>query len=90
MTTKSGMNPMHLGEVLREELDDLGLSASALAKAIDVPANRITAILNGERGVTPDTARRLGRHFDTTVQFWLNLQRVWEARRAQIDGGTRV
>ena len=59
MTTKSGMRPVHPGDVLREELDDLGLSANALAKAIDVPANRVTAILNRERGVTADTALRL-------------------------------
>ena len=90
MTTKSGMNPVHPGEVLREELDDLGLSANALAKAIDVPANRVTAILNGERGVTADTALRLGRYFDTTAQFWLNLQQAWQIRRAQIDAGAHV
>ena len=79
MTIKSGMNPVHPGLVLREELDDLGLSANALAKAIDVPANRVTAILNAERGITDDTALRLGCYFDTTAQFWLNLQQTWQS-----------
>ncbi len=90
MTTKSGMAPVHPGEVLREELGDIGLSASALAKAIDVPVNRVTAILNGDRGITADTALRLGRYFDTTTQFWLNLQQTWQIRNAEIDAGSRI
>lgn len=90
MTSKSGMRPVHPGEILREELDELGLSANALAKAIDVPANRVTAILNAERGITADTALRLGRYFDTTPQFWMNLQQTWQIRRAEIDAGPRI
>ena len=90
MTTKNGMTPVHPGEVLGEELDDIGLSASALAKAIDVPVNRITAILNGDRGITADTALRLGRYFDTTAQFWLNLQQTWQIRRAELDAGQHI
>ena len=57
------MRPVHPGEILREELDEIGLSANALAKALDVPTNRITAILNGQRGITADTALRLSRYF---------------------------
>lgn len=92
--TKSGMNPVHPGEVLREELEDLGLSADALAKAIDVPADRVTAILSGVRGVTADTALRLGRYFDTTAEFWLNLQQAWQLRDSHggmrgLDAGSR-
>ena len=90
MTTKSGMTPVHPGEVLREELDEIGLSANALAKAIDVPVNRVTAILNGDRGVTANTALRLSRYFDTTAQFWLNLQQTWQIRRAEIEAGKRI
>lgn len=90
MAFKSGMNPVHPGIVLREELDDIGLSANALAKAIGVPANRVTAILNGERGITADTALRLGRYFDTTAQFWLNLQQAWQIRRAERRAGSRI
>ena len=82
--TKSGMNPVHPGVVLREELDDLGLSASALAKAMDVPVNRVIAILNAEQGIVADTALRLGRHFDTTPRFWLNLQQTWQIRLAMV------
>ena len=90
MTIKNGMNPVHPGEVLREELDALGLSANALAKAIDVPANRVTAILNAERGITADTALRLGRYFDTTAQFWLNLQQTWQLRLAESKAGSYI
>ena len=89
MAGKSEMTPVHPGEVLREELDSLGLSANALAKAVDVPVNRITGILNGERGVSADTALRLGRYFNTTAQFWMNLQQTWQTRRAEINPGGR-
>ena len=65
----------HPGEILREEfMIPLGLSANALSRALDVPPNRITSITAEERAVTPDTAIRLARYFDTTPQFWLNLQ----------------
>ena len=90
MTIKSGMNPVHPGQVLREELDTLGLSANALAKAIGVPANRVTAILNAERGITADTALRLGRHFGTTAQFWLNLQQSVLQRASQARASSKV
>ena len=71
---KNGMRPVHPGEILRDELDALGLSANALAKALCVPVNRITMILNGQRGVSANTALRLARYFGTTPQLWLNLQ----------------
>lgn len=87
MAGKSEMTPVHPGEVLREELDSLGLSANALAKAVDVPVNRITGILNGERGVSADTALRLGRYFNTTAQFWMNLQQTWQVRLAEMNMG---
>ena len=67
----------HPGEILREEfMIPLGLSANALARALNVPPNRITAIIAAEnpRAVTPDTALRLARYFGTTPQLWLNLQ----------------
>ena len=63
MNARNGMRPVHPGEILREELDTLGLSASALSKALDVPVNRITMILRGQRSVTADTALRLARYF---------------------------
>ena len=66
MNAKNGMRPVHPGEVLREQLDELGLSANALSKALGVPVNRVTMILNGQRGVSADTALRLARYFGTT------------------------
>ena len=77
----NGLGPVHPGLVLREELEERGVAASTLAEAIDVPVSRVTAIIDGERGITADTAVRLGRYFDTTAQFWLNLQRAWQASK---------
>ena len=90
MSVKSGMRPVHPGEILREELDTLGLSANALAGALGVPVNRITMILNGQRGVSADTALRLARYFGTTPQLWMNLQKSWELRRAEIETGREI
>ena len=90
MRPKNGMRPVHPGEILREELQTLDLSANALSKALDVPVNRITAILNGQRGVTADTALRLARYFGTTPEVWLNLQQTYDLRRAEIAVGPRI
>ena len=90
MSIKNGMRPVHPGEILRGDLDTLGLSVSALSKALDVPVNRVTAILNGQRGVTANTALRLARYFGTTPRFWLNLQKTWELRREEIESGGRI
>ena len=90
MSVRNGMSPVHPGEILRDELDELGLSANALAKALGVPVNRITMILNGQRGVSADTALRLARYFGTTPQLWMNLQKSWELRRAEIESGHEI
>ena len=90
MSPKNGMRPVHPGEILRDELRTLDLSANALSKALDVPVNRITAILNGQRGVTADTALRLARYFETTPQVWLNLQQTYDLRRTEIAVGQRI
>ena len=90
MNASNGMRPVHPGEVLREELETLGLSANALSKELSVPANRIRMILNGQRGVNADTALRLARYFGTTPQLWLNLQKTWELRRAEIKAGREI
>ncbi len=90
MNMKNGMRPVHPGEVLRDELDELGLSANALAKALGVPVNRVTMILNGRRGVSADTALRLARYFGTTPQLWLNSQKTWELRQAEIVAGREI
>jgi addiction module HigA family antidote len=69
------LTPIHPGEVLLEEfLKPMGLSQNQLALAIRVPARRINEIVQGKRRITPDTALRLARFFDTTPQFWLGLQ----------------
>ncbi len=78
--------PVHPGEVLREEfLEPMGLSQVELAKRLDIPFQRVNMIVNEKRAVTPDTALRLSRLFDTTVDFWMNLQLardVYEAANA--------
>jgi addiction module HigA family antidote len=73
------MAPVHPGEILKEEfMRPLSLSANALARAVRVPPNRISAIVSGERGLTADTALRLSKAFGTTAEFWLNLQKQYE------------
>lgn len=90
MSIRNGMRPVHPGEILRDELETLGLSANALSKKLDVPVNRITAILQGTRGVTANTALRLARFFGTTPQVWLNLQKTYELRREEIEVGQEI
>jgi addiction module HigA family antidote len=83
---KNRMRPIHPGEVLREEfLKPLRMSANALAHALHVPPNRISAIIAGRRGVTADTALRLARAFGTGPQVWLNLQQTYDLRIAELD-----
>ncbi|OQS36559.1 addiction module antidote protein, HigA family [Chromobacterium haemolyticum] len=74
----------HPGEILELEfLNENGITPYALAKAIDVPATRISKIIHGERSITPDTALRLGRYFDMDPQFWLNLQAHYDLENAR-------
>jgi len=82
--------PIHPGEHLAEELKELGISAAELARQLDVPVNRVTGILNGQRGITADTALRLGHWFATSSEFWLNLQTLYELRLARQEVGSRV
>ena len=84
------MRPVHPGEVLCDEIDMLDMSAKALAQELAVPPNRITAILNGQRGVTADTALRLSRYLGTTPEFWLNLQKGYELRIAEMESGKSI
>jgi addiction module HigA family antidote len=69
---------VHPGEILREQMEELGLSANALATKLGVPPNRISTILRGTRSVTADTALRLGRFFGQTPEFWMNLQQTYD------------
>lgn len=84
------MRPIHPGEILREEMEAMSLSASRLAAVLHVPTNRITAILNEQRSITADTALRLARFFGTTPEFWLNLQSAYDLRRAQQEVGEQI
>ena len=81
---------IHPGEHLGEELRELGMPAAELARQIGVPVNRVTGIINGQRGVTADTALRLGHWFGTSPEFWLNLQILYELRLARREIGGRV
>lgn len=81
---------IHPGEHLAEELKTLDMSAAELARKIDVPTNRITQILNGQRAITGDTALRLAHFFGTSPEFWLNLQNLYELRLAQQKAGTTI
>ena len=83
---KNGMRPIHPGEILLEEFmkpAQPSMNANILAKALDVPTNRITAIIKGQRGITGDTAVRLATFFNTTAEFWMNLQKTYELRLAE-------
>ncbi|MFA7240470.1 MAG: HigA family addiction module antitoxin [Sulfuricellaceae bacterium] len=79
----NGMRAIHPGEIIKEELDELKLSANALAKALDVPTNRITAILNEQRGITADTALRLAQFFGAGADFWMNLQSSYDIKKTR-------
>ena len=82
--TKKLLAPVVPGEILLEEfMRPLGISINALARAIDVPPNRISEIVNGKRAITADTALRLGKHFGTSPEVWLGLQSDYELRLAQ-------
>jgi addiction module HigA family antidote len=81
---------IHPGEHLAEELKELGMSASELARQLNVPTNRVTQILNGQRGITGDTALRLAHFFGTTAEFWLNLQNLYEIRLAERASGKSI
>jgi addiction module HigA family antidote len=81
---------IHPGEHLADLLRELDMSAAALSRHLDVPTNRITAIMHGQRGITGDTALRLGHFFDTSPDFWLNLQKMYELRQAEAKIGVEV
>jgi addiction module HigA family antidote len=75
--------PVHPGEVLAELLVECGMTANGLAMALRVPANRIGAVVKGQRGITGDTALRLGRYFRTSPQMWMNLQAKYDLAVAE-------
>ena len=85
------MRPIHPGEILREDsLVPLGLSASALALELNVPAPRVNAIVRERRAVTPDTVLRLSRYFGTSPEFWVDLQSAFALKTAAKDAGAKI
>ncbi len=81
---------IHPGEILADELTELGISASELSRQINVPTNRVTQIMKGQRNISGDTALRLGHWFGTSAQFWLNLQSAYDIRMAERDVGLEI
>lgn len=82
--------PIHPGEILADELAELGITAAELARQIDVPPNRLSQIIHGRRAITGDTALRLGHWFGTSAQFWINLQGAWDLRMAEARQGDAI
>jgi len=88
---RASMKPVHPGKILKEEfLDPLGVSAYRLAKDINVPINRIAAIVSGRRAITADTALRFARYFGTDAQSWINLQAGYDLASARRAVGKRI
>ena len=81
---------IHPGEHLAEELGALKMTAAELARRLNVPTNRVTEILNGQRSITGDTALRLAHFFGTSAEFWLNLQSLYELRLAEAKTGKAI
>jgi antitoxin HigA-1 len=84
------LRPVHPGETLGEELEVRGISAHAFTLKLRVPANHITEIINGKRGISAETALRLGRYFGNSAEFWMNLQAGYDLAVAERDVGERV
>src|ERR1700757_4933228 len=82
--------PIHPGGHLADELRELRMTAAELSRQIAVPVNRITGTIHGQRGITADTALRLGHWFGTTPQFWMNLQQLYELRLAKSELGAET
>lgn len=82
--------PIHPGEILADELQELGVTPTELARQVRVPANRISQIVNGKRSITGDTALRLAHWFGTSPQFWMNLQSLYDVRLAEQLAGREI
>jgi addiction module HigA family antidote len=84
------MRPVHPSRILKQEMTARGLSANRLALDLRLPSGRITDIVNGKRGISPDTALRLGRYFGNSPRFWANLQTSYDLARAERELGAKV
>jgi addiction module HigA family antidote len=90
MPKQKKLPPIHPGEILAEDLQDIGITKNQLAKELHVAPNRITAIVNGTRGISGETALRLARYFGTTPEYWMNLQKHYELNVAQDEFEARI
>jgi len=90
LTTTKRFPPVHPGEILKQDLEDISLSMNALARAIRVPSGRIVQIVNGDRGITAETALRLGLYFGTTAEYWMNLQTLFDLETARDQKATKI
>jgi len=90
MAQRKKLPPIHPGELLRDELNEIGVSLNELGRALRVPMNRISAIVNGKRAITVDTAMRLARYFGTSPQMWLNLQSAYDLEVAEREIRPRI
>jgi addiction module HigA family antidote len=81
---------IHPGEILADELAEIGVSAVQLGRELHIPNNRIYQILSGKRAITADTALRLGRWFGTGAEFWMNLQASYDLRIAEQEHGVAI
>lgn len=84
------VRPIHPGEILADELSEIGVTPTELARQMDVPTNRISQIIRGKRRVSGDTALRLGHWFGTSAQFWLNLQSAYDLEVAEAAVGEAI
>src|SRR5450631_3669112 len=82
--------PIHPGEILADELEEIGITPTELARQLHVPPNRMSQIISGKRAITGDTALRLGHWFRNSAQFWLNLQTAYDLRMAENEVGKEI
>ncbi len=90
MALRKKQPPIHPGELLGDELKEIGVSLNELGRALRVPMNRISAIVGGKRAITVDTAMRLARYFGTSPRYWLNLQNAYDLEVAGQQMGSRI
>lgn len=88
--SKRKLPPIHPGEILADALKEAGVTANAAALAMRIPTNRLTAIVNGQRSVSADTAMRLAIYFDTSARFLINLQAEYDLRRAEFEFASKI
>jgi addiction module HigA family antidote len=82
--------PIHPGEFLIDELEEIEITATELSRQIDVPPNRISQIVRGKRDITADTALRLGKFFGTGPELWMNLQKTYDLEKAKMEMGSKI